>query len=118
MDDYNFDLCTMIPADPDREQCIRCLSGDGIWTGLGCIRYNPEGLVQDLLTLALAVGGLLALILLIFGAFKISVSAGDPKQMQEAKETFTSAIVGLLIIIFAITMLQLIGVDILQIPGL
>jgi hypothetical protein len=42
-------------------------------------------------------------------------STGNPEAIQEAKERITSAIVGLLFIIFSLVILQVIGVDILQI---
>ncbi len=45
-------------------------------------------------------------------------SSGNPEKVQAAREQLTSAVVGLLFIIFSITILQVIGVDILHIPGL
>ena len=44
----------------------------------------------------------------------IVISAGDPEKMQAGKEMITSAVSGLLIIIFAVFILRVIGVDILQ----
>jgi hypothetical protein len=45
------------------------------------------------------------------------VSRGNPEQVQQAREQFTAAIVGLMFIIFSLVILQSIGFDILQLPG-
>jgi hypothetical protein len=45
-------------------------------------------------------------------------SGGDPRKAKAAKELLTSAIAGLLMIIFSVYILDLIGIRILNIPGL
>jgi hypothetical protein len=55
---------------------------------------------------------------MVYGFFLMSTSQGDPKVIQGAKETITSAISGLLVSIFAVFLLRLIALDILKIPGL
>ena len=45
------------------------------------------------------------------------VSRGDKEKLAGARETLTSAIVGLLFIVLSIVILEIIGVDILRIPG-
>ncbi|MCL5411814.1 MAG: hypothetical protein M1150_03745 [Patescibacteria group bacterium] len=91
--------------------------GPGTETELGCIPRNPESLAQWGLRFAVAVGGGFAFLLIILGAFKILVSQGDPKALQEGKDQITSAIMGLLLIIFAVVLLQFIGVRVLELPG-
>jgi hypothetical protein len=44
-------------------------------------------------------------------------SQGNPEKVQAAREQLTSAIVGLLFIIFSLAILTIIGVDILKLPG-
>ena len=61
--------------------------------------------------------GAVVLIMILAGSFMLSTSQGDPKKVQEAKEMITSAIIGLLFVIFSITLLQFIGVSIIKIPG-
>jgi len=56
--------------------------------------------------------------LMVYGFILVSTSKGDPKVVQGAKETITSAITGLLVSIFALFILRLVAVDILHIPGI
>jgi len=55
---------------------------------------------------------------MIYGFILIATSSGDEKKIQAAKETITSAIIGLLVCIFSVFILRLITVNILQIPGI
>ena len=62
------------------------------------------------------VGGV-ALLAIIYGAFIFVTSGGDPNRVRVGREYITYAIVGLLFAIFAVLLLELLGVDILRIPG-
>jgi hypothetical protein len=100
------------------EQCRECIDQSGIWTAIGCINFNPKQLVEGILTTAVGIGGGFALLLMLYGAFIINTSAGNPERVQQGKDRFTAAIIGLLLIIFSVVILRIIGVDILRIPGL
>ena len=117
----NFNLCEQIPESDKaaKTACKKCEDGEptGIWTAVGCIRTDPEHIVQAIMTVGLSVAGGAALLMFLAAAFMLSVSQGDPKKTSEAKELVTSAVIGLIFIVFSITILQFIGVDILQIPG-
>lgn len=90
----------------------------GIKTALGCIPTdNPGSFVAWLLRFAIGIGGGIAFILMLVGAFQIITSGGDPEKLKAGKELITSALMGLIMIIFSLFLLKLIGVDILQIPG-
>lgn len=92
---------------------------DKITTALGCV---PTGNFSDfvgwLLKRLIGISGGIAFLLVIFGGFKILTSAGNPKGIQAGSEIISSALIGLLFIIFSIFLLELIGVKILGIPGL
>lgn len=92
-------------------------NGDGIMTAIGCVPTEPQKLIQGLFRVGIGLGGAAALLLMIGGAFQFITSAGNPDSIKSASETFTQAIIGLLVIIFAVLLLQVIGVDILNIPG-
>lgn len=120
-----FRLCGQINQlkSPDVfNKCKDCVGSDsenpaGIWTAIGCIPTEKEKIIYVIIKLGLGMGGGLALLLILASAFQLSVSQGDPKQTNEAKDKITGAVVGLLFIIFSVTILQFIGVRILQIPG-
>lgn len=91
---------------------------DGIQTALGCIpTKDPTQFVAWLLKFAIGIGGGIAFLLIIFGAIKVLASAGNPESVKAGQEMITSALMGLLFIIFSLFLLQLIGVKILNIPG-
>lgn len=87
-------------------------------TALGCIPTDFNAFVVWFLQRAIGISGGIAFLLMILGGFKILTSAGDPKGVQAGGEMITSAITGLLFIIFSVFLLELIGVKILGIPGL
>ena len=92
---------------------------DEINTALGCISTNVEtgGFVGSFLELAIGLGGGIALLLILYGTFIVTTSAGNPDKLKEGKELISSAISGLIFIILSIVLLNLIGVKILSIPG-
>lgn len=98
---------------------ITCGSnGDQINTAIGCVPFGDQNaLVGFILKWALGIGGGIAFLLILVAGFQIMTSRGDPKRLQGGQELMTSAIAGLLLMIFSIFILRLIGVDILNIPG-
>ncbi len=66
---------------------------------------------------AIGIGGGIAFLLIIYAGFMLMTSQGNPERLQAGKELMTSAISGLILLIFSIFILKVIGVDILGIPG-
>lgn len=95
-----------------------CANGVSVDTALGCIPVEMNKFIAWLLPYLFGIGGGIAFLLMIYGFILMTTSNGDPKAVQGAKETVTSAIIGLLICIFAIFLLRLITIDILHIPGI
>ncbi len=91
--------------------------GPAFKTAIGCVHTNPVEFVKDFSTFAIAVSGGLAFLLMLLGAFQMLRSAGNPEALQAGRDRLTSAIIGLLFVIFATLLLQVIGIDILKIPG-
>lgn len=89
---------------------------DTVNTGLGILKTKPEDLVSTILTIAIGIAGGIAFLLIVYGGFRMAFSQGDPKAVQEARDIITSAIVGLILIVFSVFLLNLIGVDILGLP--
>ena len=93
-------------------------AGGSIRTAIGDIDpTNLQGFIQTLLNLAFGVAGGIAFLLMLFGAFQVMTSSGNPEKMKAGSELITSALAGLLFIVFTIFILKLIGVSILDIPG-
>jgi len=86
-------------------------------TAIGPIDTDPAGFIKSVFGLLLGVAGGIAVVLIIISGYRLMASQGNPEQVQGAREMLTSAIVGLLFIIFSFVILQIIGVSILQIPG-
>lgn len=116
-----FELCSQISNDALRGKCEECAGGvdgrAGVWTAVGCIEREPQSIVRRVIEIGLGAGGGICLLMCLAGGFMLTTSQGDPKQVNEAKEMITSAIVGLLFIIFSVFILQFIGVTIFHIPG-
>lgn len=86
-------------------------------TAVGKISTSPSGLVGSIFSIILSMSGGIAILLIIFSGYTIMTSQGNPEKIQGAKETLTSAIVGLLFLIFSFAILQIITVDIFHIPS-
>jgi hypothetical protein len=93
-------------------------STTSINTALGCVPVEMNKFVPWLLSWLFGVAGGIAFLLMSYGFILIATSAGDEKKVQGARETITSAVIGLLVCIFAIFILRLVAVNILQIPGI
>ncbi len=88
-----------------------------ILTALGCIVVEGTDFVTTLLNFGIGIAGGIAMLLIIFGGFQILTSAGNPERLNAGKELISSAITGLLMIVFSTFLLKVIGVNILCIPG-
>ena len=104
------------PKDLSRykKEELKCASID---TAIGNISTEPAGFVRKIFGLVLGLAGGIALILIIISGYRLMASQGNPEAVQASRDQLISAIVGLLFIIFSFVILQVIGVDILKIPG-
>lgn len=93
------------------------LNCDALDTAIGPIPLNPVGFITKLFQLVLAVAGLGATILIIYAGYRLLLSRGDKEVIQAQRDRITSAIVGLLFIIFSLVLLSVIAGDVLKIPG-
>jgi len=105
-------------ATSNSVSCVNSNGDIGVNTALGCIPAEMDKFVAWLLPILFSLSGGIAFLLMVYGFILITTSQGDPKAIQGARETITSAITGLLISIFAIFILLLIALDILKIPGI
>ncbi len=96
------------------DTCSATGGGAGIPTAIGCI---PIGDITALTTFVmrwlLGIGGGIAFLMILVAGFQIMTSSGDAKRLVTGQELLTSAVAGLVLIVFSIFVLRLIGVNIL-----
>ncbi len=99
--------------------CSNCFSNGGYYSGIGCVYFGDwqEFFEKNIFGTLIGLAGFIALICIIYSAFQLQLSQGNPEKIKKAQELLTSCIVGLMLIIFSVFILKVIGVDILRIPG-
>lgn len=108
---------SVAPVPPGGSGDLKC-GGSGINTAIGCISFeDANSLTESLLRLGIGVGGGIAFILLVYAAFLIITSSGDPKKLSAGKELLVAALSGLLLLIFSAFLLRFVGQDLLKLPG-
>lgn len=88
-----------------------------IATAISNIDVKPAAFISRIMSLLLGLAGGIAVLLIIAGGYGLITSRGNPQAIQESRERILGAIVGLLFVILALVILEIIGVDILKIPG-
>lgn len=124
-DSYNkvTTLCNVF-YDPvlDKQEIINCNECankfHGFYTGIGCVPLSlPTFISSVILGPVIGLVGLIAFGMLIYSAFILQTSQGNPEKVKKAREILTGSIVGLIFIILSVFILRLIGVNILGLPG-
>ncbi len=88
---------------------------DAIDTAIGCIHAlgTTEAFFADILKWATGIGAGIAFLVIIYAGFIVMTSSGNPERLKAGQELLTSAIAGLLLLIFSVFILKFIGIDIL-----
>lgn len=90
-----------------------------IYTAIGCVPVlNDDGgasFATFLIKWGISVGGGIAFLLILYGSFMVMTSQGNPERLKAGQELLTSAISGLLLLIFSVFVLNFLGVNILGI---
>lgn len=134
------DLCgynvTQVYIPPDYANCVACMYGPAgdpsnpanqlnippipgnQWTVAGCIQTTPGGFVQSVVTFTVSTIGGFMLLVLLYGGFLVLTSEGNPDKLTNGKKFITGAILALVLTLFATTIFRMVGVTILNIPGI
>ncbi len=83
-------------------------------TALGCVPLDTQSFTKTLIKYAIGLAGFTALAIMLIGTIIILTGGSNPEQVKKGKEIFTSAILGLLFIIFSAVILKIINQDILK----
>ncbi len=112
-------MCERYINSAELNDCIDCaVNKSGVWTSIGCIYGNiSKFITEKVLGWGIGLAGMISLLCIIFAAFQMQTSRGNPEKIKKAQELLTSCIIGLLLIIFSTFILRVIGVSILKIPG-
>ncbi len=92
----------------DKTDCDNCHNQEGVYTAIGCIPLQPGQFVAALIRVLLIVGIGVAFLLILYGSFLCLTSRGNPQQTQACRETITAAIVGIILLIFALVIVRVI----------
>lgn len=112
----------------EKSRCYQCIGFNpsnpsqklegGVWTAIGCIKTSASQFITEtVMGLGISLAGVIAFLCIIYSAFMLQTSGGNPERIKKAQEMLTSCIMGLILIIFSVFILRMIGVDILKIPG-
>ncbi len=111
-------FCENQTSSNDKSNCGSCITGGGVWTGIGCVQGSVSGFVgQTVFGWGIGLAGGFSLLCIIYAAFMMQSSEKKKEKLKKAQEMITSCIMGLMLIIFSVFILKLIGVNILKIPG-
>jgi len=107
------------PPPPPSPPCKSWNNGVCLTFGsaFGSFSTNPPQFIQKILAILLGISGGIALLLIIKAGYQLMTAQGKPEQLQNARDQLVAALVGLIFLIFSFVFLQLIGFDILHIPG-
>lgn len=98
-------------ASENNGQCVQ------VNTAIGRINTTDEGFIINIFLVILGLSGGVAILIIIYAGYLIMTSRGNAEQIQKGRELLTSALIGLLFIIFSFVILETLTIDILHIPG-
>ena len=86
-------------------------------TDLGCIKNDPLGFASSLYSWGLGIIGGVAVLSIIYGAYLVLSSQGDPDKLTKGKSYIVYSIIGLILAVSGYAFYRIIGVDVIKIPG-
>lgn len=93
-----------------------CKAGE-VTTDLGCIPADPANFAQFLYNFGVGLIGITSFLFLLYGSYIFMTSQARPDEVSRAKTYIFYSIFGLLFALFGIFFLNIVLVQILQIPG-
>lgn len=94
-----------------------CSQGEVLIGNFLCIPDNPAGFASEFYAIGLSIIGGLAVLYLIYGAYVLMTSRGNPDEVNKGKSYVVYAIIGLLVAIFGYLFIEIVFIDILHLPG-
>lgn len=75
-------------------------------------------LITYFFNFSIAISGILAFAMLVYGGFRYVSSVGSPSAQKDARDIISSALLGVLLLLASVLLLQLINPDILTLKNL
>ena len=81
---------------------------------------DPQGIVGNVYQFSLMIGGILAFAVIVYGAIRYTIAAGNPSGQSEGKEWIRQALLGLFLLLGAYLILYTLNPNLtrLQLPEL
>ena len=121
--DQGRNFCQGVPAG-EFDRCVQCMIPSvfgisGIWTSFGCLQTDPGAFIsQTVIPIGISLGAAAAFLTILYSAYLIQTSQGNAEKLKKARAYLNASLIGLMLIIFAALILQIVGIQILRIPGL
>ena len=74
--------------------------------GGGMVNNSIEGVVKNVINVAMSVLGVVSVIMLIYGGYNYTTSGGDASKVTKAKNTILYAVIGLIIALLALAIVN------------
>lgn len=95
-----------------------CITTDLTGSGASdCLANDPARFTTQIYSVALGFIGGVAVLTIIYGAYLILSSQGNPSQLQKGKEYIMYSIIGIVLAVAGFAFYEIIAKDILHIPG-
>jgi hypothetical protein len=109
-------LCAPKPNSIVKDNLRGDCSFESLDTAIGCINIgSAEKLADDFTNWVIGFAGGLGFLMIVWGGYLFMTSRGDPGIVQKGKDIITSALSGIFFLIFSAFIVELIGVEILNI---
>ena len=106
-------LPLFVQAKTSGDTCAAGSTGVTLCTG----NYTVLGVVTKITSWVELFLGAVAVLFIIYGGFQYMTAAGNEKQAETAKQTLTYAVIGLIVILLATVIVQLVGSSLSAVAG-
>lgn len=85
------------------------------WNSYNCLEDDVATiqclvpLFQNVVSALIQIAAIALFVMFVIGGFNILMSGGDPKRMEQGKNTLTYAIIGIVVMVLAYLIIQIIG---------
>ena len=91
------------PSDPQKDLCI---GSGGRWTGTTCTGQTKDNtdlgsFIKKVVNIIVFVVGAVAVLMIVIGGLRYTISSGDQAAVTSAKNTILYAVVGLIVAVMA-----------------